>query len=315
VGFYEKGISTVTCRGKNGVVSGFFERVSQVKQRIRVVGVVRDGERVLVLKRSMGRAEIVPHFELPRGKIFFGEQPEEALSRVLHEAAQVVTEKIELVDAITFTDLSGASQLGNLFIVYNARISGDVKRVYGKYTAYKWVKVDEIGSFNLDDATLAVFESMKGGVELEPSFRATASSATVYVDGGSRGNPGPAGVGYYILAPDKVVLKRGGEFIGFDTSRMAEYYALKEGVEQAIELGLTEARFVSDSMMVVGQMNGVLKVKNRDLKLVYNDIKRLLKGLKAYSFIHVNREDNVEADAEANRAIDEYVRKGGRGSR
>jgi ribonuclease HI/ADP-ribose pyrophosphatase YjhB (NUDIX family) len=251
----------------------------------------------------------MPHFELPRGKIFFGEQPEEAISRVLHEAVGVLSEKIELTDAITFTDLGGASQLSNLFIVYDVKISDEVKRAFGRYAAYKWVKMDEIRGFNLDDATLAVFESMRGGGEAEPSFRATASSATVYVDGGSRGNPGPAGVGYYILAPDKAVLKRGGEFIGFNTSRAAEYYALKEGVEQAIELGLTEVRFVSDNMMVVGQMNGVLRVKNRDLRLIYNDIRRLLKELKAYSFIHVNRDDNKEADAEVNKVIDEHMRR------
>ena len=280
-----------------------------MKQRIRVVGVVRNGERVLVLKRSVGRAEVLPHFELPRGKIFFGEQPEEAVSRVLHDAIEADSEKIELVDAIAFTDLSGASQLNNLFIIYNIQISEDVKQTFGRYTAYKWVKVDEIGGMNIDDATLAVFENMRSGGEIEPSFRTTASSATIYVDGGSRGNPGPAGVGYYILAPDKTVLRRGGEFIGFNTSRVAEYYALKEGIEQAIELGLTEVRFVSDSMMVVGQMNGVLKVKNRDLRVIYNDIKRLLKELRAYSFIHVNREDNTQADAEVNKVIDEHMRR------
>ena len=133
------------------------------------------------------------------------------------------------------------------------------------------------------------------------------NGATVYVDGGSRGNPGPAGIGYYIVGENGEVLKRGGEFIGFATSRVAEYYALKEGIEQAIELGLKSVKFVGDNLMMINQMNGIYKIKNRDLLPIYADIRKLLaENFEAISFVHVKRELNREADIEVNRAIDRH---------
>jgi ribonuclease HI/ADP-ribose pyrophosphatase YjhB (NUDIX family) len=289
-----------------------------MKQRIRVVGEIWRGGEVLLLKRAMGRAEEMAHYELPTGKINFGEQPEEAMARVVWENVGVRPSGVRLVDVITFTDLRGASEEGNLYIVYRVGIESDDVKITtsGRYTAYKWVRDGEVGRMNLDEASLSVLEivgeprRVAGGGEGTDriSYRQTANAATVYVDGGSRGNPGPAGIGYYILAPDGTVLKKGGEFIGFSTSRVAEYYALKEGVEQARELGLKSVKFVSDNLMVVNQMNGIYKVKNKDLVAIYRDILRMLGGFENYAFVHVLREQNVQADAEANRAIDEYGR-------
>ena len=76
-------------------------------------------------------------------------------------------------------------------------------------------------------------------------------------------------MGYYIVDEDGNILRTGGEFIGFSSSRLAEYYGLKEGIQQAIDLGLKRVKFVSDSLMLVNQMNGVYKVKNRDLMTVH----------------------------------------------
>jgi ribonuclease HI len=87
---------------------------------------------------------------------------------------------------------------------------------------------------------------------------------------------------------------------------VAEYYALKEGCEQAIELGLKSVRFVSDNLMMVNQMNGVYKVKNNDLLPMYRDIQKLLENFDACAFVHVNRELNKEADEEVNLAIDRH---------
>ena len=88
---------------------------------------------------------------------------------------------------------------------------------------------------------------------------------------------------------------------------MAEYYALKEGIEQAIGLGLKKVNFRSDSLMLVNQMNGVYPVKNKDLIQVHSDVLQLLGGLDSYSFAHVPREQNREADAEANKAMDAHT--------
>ena len=134
--------------------------------------------------------------------------------------------------------------------------------------------------------------------------------ATIYTDGGSRGNPGPSGIGYYIVGADGREIKRGGEFLGMSNSRLAEYYGLKEGLEQAIELGLKRVNFMSDSLMMVNQLNGVYQVKNLDLMQVYSDVLGLLSKLDSYSFTHVPREQNKEADAEVNRVIDENTTRG-----
>ena len=130
----------------------------------------------------------------------------------------------------------------------------------------------------------------------------------VYVDGASRGNPGASGIGYCILDQDGHLLKRGGEFIGFATSRVAEYFALKEGIEQAQELGLKKACFVSDSLMVINQMKGIFKAKNKDILQIRDDINRMLQGFDEVAFWHVSRSINSVADKEANLAIDRELK-------
>ena len=89
---------------------------------------------------------------------------------------------------------------------------------------------------------------------------------------------------------------------------MAEYYGLKEGLEQALELGLKKVNFRSDCLMMVNQLNGVYPVKNKDLLQVHDDVLKLIAKLDAFSIMHVPREQNRVADAEANRAMDEHAR-------
>ncbi len=139
--------------------------------------------------------------------------------------------------------------------------------------------------------------------------RGAANGATVYVDGGSRGNPGPAAIGYYIIGQDGRVIKRGGEFIGFATSRVAEYYAMKEGMEQAIELGLKRVRFVGDNLMMINQLKGIYQVKSLDLLPIYNDVQNLLKNFDAVAFSHVKRSQNMEADREAGKALEGHFNR------
>ena len=221
---------------------------------------------------------------------------------------------------MTFTGLFDSSEQGNLYIVYEVMLQNDdVKMSSERYTSYKWVKMDETGLMPLDEASMMVLQitATKTGALASRIIRAeqeqvlpASDFATIYTDGGSRGNPGPSGLGYYIIGPDGKEIKRGGEFLGFSSSRLAEYYGLKEGLEQAIELGFKRVHFKSDCLMMVNQMNGVYKVKNPDLFQVHNDVLKLLDKLEAYSFTHVPRELNTEADAEVNRVIDQNVRRG-----
>lgn len=293
-----------------------------MKQRIRVTAICKKDGDILLLKRAGGRmdgAEI--DFELPTGKIIFGEQPEEAMARVLYENTGVQTASMQLMDVVTFTNLVGSSQLGSLYIVYEVKLGEDstIKMTSERYSSYKWTPLTDTTNLPLDEATMMVLQiTSTKGVEVKPKLRQIggeqvapeSEAATVYTDGASRGNPGPSGIGYYIVGTDGREIKRGGEFLGMSNSRLAEYYGLKEGIEQAIELGLKRVSFISDNLMMVNQMNGVYKVKNQDLMQVYMDVLELLKKLDSYSFTHVPRSQNIEADAEANKVIDEALARG-----
>ncbi|MBR1801999.1 reverse transcriptase-like protein [Candidatus Saccharibacteria bacterium] len=294
-----------------------------MKQRIRVVGIVHKGDDILLLKRPRGRVEAEMIWELPTAKISFGEQPEEAMARAIDEELGVNVESLVLKDVITFVALSASSRLYNLYIIYEITLSSDAKiTLSDRYTQYKFLRygADSISKLKIDDATLSVL-SVELGMgnnrseafdrpittgQTENVYRNVANGVTIYTDGASRGNPGPAGLGYYVIDENGHEIKRGGEFIGFATSRVAEYYALKEGCEQAIELGYKSVRFVSDNLMMINQMNGIYVVKNRDLMPIYNDIQELLKQFEAVAFVHVRREYNKEADEQANLAIDRH---------
>jgi len=286
-----------------------------MRQRIRVIGIVKQGENLLFLKRAQGRSLELTRYELPTGKIIFGEQPEEAMGRVFLENTGAKAEKLKLEDVVTFTYLQGASQVGNLYIVYGVAIDESIKlsMTGERYTAYKWVRASEVEALNTDEASSEVLRILgaTAGENGGADARVVANSAIVYVDGSSRGNPGPSGVGYYIVGPRGEVLKKGGEFLGFSTGRMAEYYAVKEGLEQAIELGLKTVRVVSDSLMVVNQLNGVFKVKNVDLVGVNADVRRLLDRFDGWTIEHTARANNVNADREASRVIDAWVGRSG----
>ncbi len=286
-----------------------------MKQRIRVVGIVKTDDGLLLLKKIKGRSEEVPSWEIPTGKIRFGEQPEEAITRTIYDYLGVDVTEVKLLDAITFVGIAGTSQLGNLFIVYKVKLASGRLNPTEIYSAFKYLKNEELPTVRLSDATISVLEVLGGKVigpdariprissVSEISARSAMNGATVYVDGGSKGNPGPAAIGYYIVGEDGKEIKRGGEFIGFATSRVAEYYAMKEGLEQAIELGLKKVRFVGDNLMIINQLKGIYQVKSMDLMPIYQSIQNLLPEFEAVAFMHVKREQNQQADAEANRAL------------
>ena len=281
-----------------------------MKQRIRVVGIIKNEEGVLVFKRNRGRSESPVFWELPTGKIKFGEQPEEAMARSLTEYTGLVASSVKLKDVITFLAPEGSSQLSNLYIIYELSIAGEEKpSPRERYTAYKYVKDFANSNIHLNETSIAVTEIVE-----EKTFsnrvnaRDTANSITINVDGASRGNPGPSGIGYVIHDSKGAIIEQGGEFIGFATSRMAEYYAMRKGIDRATELGYKTVKFISDSLMVVNQLSGIFSVKNQDIMPIYQDIQAKLSDFDAVSFTHVPRSQNALADHEANAAIDNILR-------
>lgn len=126
----------------------------------------------------------------------------------------------------------------------------------------------------------------------------------LYADGGSRGNPGPSASGFVIYDMHETIIYRKGIYIGVTTNNQAEYLALKYGLEQAEKLGARIVHVRLDSLLVVNQMIGKFKVRNRDLWPIYDDIKQRVARFKKVNFMHVPRELNKEADAAVNEALD-----------
>lgn len=282
-----------------------------MKQRIRTVAIIKNEDGVLILKRNRGRSDAPVFWELPTGKIKFGEQPEEAMARSLTEYTGLVAKSIKIRDVITFLAAEGSSQLSNLYIVYEVEVAGGAKpEPVDRYTAYKYVKDFASSNVHLNEASATVLEIVSGKVaSSHVSPRDTANSVTINVDGASRGNPGPSGIGYCIHSSEGQIIEQGGEFIGFATSRVAEYMAMRKGIDRALELGYKSARFISDSLMVVNQLNGVFTIKNQDIIPIYNDILKTIENFDAVSFTHVPRSENYIADHEANAAIDKILKK------
>ena len=129
--------------------------------------------------------------------------------------------------------------------------------------------------------------------------------ARLYTDGGARGNPGPAAFAYVLEAEDGTVLAAHGEAIGVATNNVAEYRALVEGLRKASELQLTDVEVVSDSELLVRQMQGDYKVKNAALRELWLDANELADTLDTVRYTAVRREHNELADRLVNEALDE----------
>ena len=127
----------------------------------------------------------------------------------------------------------------------------------------------------------------------------------VYADGGSRGNPGPSACGFIVMDQDETVLIDKGVYLGITTNNQAEYQGLKFALEEARKMGAREVIVRLDSLLVVNQMKGIFKVKNRDLWPIHDALKELVKSFDKVSFTHVPRELNRLADAAVNRVLDE----------
>jgi ribonuclease HI len=128
--------------------------------------------------------------------------------------------------------------------------------------------------------------------------------AKLFTDGGSRGNPGPAAFAYVLEAEDGTVLDARGEAIGVATNNVAEYAALVAGLERAVEAGVDELEVVSDSELLVKQMRGEYRVKNRALQDLFLDASQHARKIHRVTYTAVRREHNELADSLVNEALD-----------
>ena len=126
----------------------------------------------------------------------------------------------------------------------------------------------------------------------------------IHVDGGSRGNPGPAAGAAIVSSPDGELLDQAAELLGVATNNVAEYRGLLLGLERARELGATEVELINDSELVARQLTGAYKVKHPDMRPLHSQAVAALGAFERWSIRSVPREQNAQADALVNAALD-----------
>jgi ribonuclease HI len=131
------------------------------------------------------------------------------------------------------------------------------------------------------------------------------------VDGGSRGNPGPAAYGVVVRDPRGEIVARLKKYIGKNTNNVAEYFGLIAALDYAQNHGIRALRIESDSELMVKQMRGQYKVKSEELKPLFERAKKMSQAFESFRISHVYREQNKEADALVNQALDETSGPGG----
>jgi ribonuclease HI len=141
-------------------------------------------------------------------------------------------------------------------------------------------------------------DSPSGPKSAAPAYRAN-------IDGGSRGNPGPAAYGAVIRDPGGAVLAKLKKYIGRTTNNVAEYYALIAALDYGQSHGIRALRVESDSELLVKQMRGQYKVKSAELRPLFERARKMSQALEFFRIDHVYRERNAEADAVVNEALDE----------
>ncbi len=139
--------------------------------------------------------------------------------------------------------------------------------------------------------------------------RPAAESAVLYCDGASRGNPGPASIGFVIESPDGIELAARGEQIEKTTNNVAEYTALLKGLREAIKMGVRDIEIRTDSQLMARQLNGQYKVKSIALKPLFKETTELLGRFDKWTVKHIERQYNTKADKLASSCFKRKKRK------
>ena len=290
-----------------------------MKQRLSVRAVIIEDGKALLLKRGNGRPSILGKYELPGGKLAYGEQPEDALRRYLHNDAGLHIQSSKLFDAVTYIDYDDREiQYGVMVYLVTLSAQRHPMKLSGNYSKYKWQSVSNIQQDELTDLTQLLLgiihqeeitDKTLPKTQLNDVKKTSTNTLIVYSDGGSRGNPGPSAAGFVLLNSTNEVIAQGGEYLGITTNNQAEYHGVRLGLEKALELGYKNIDFRVDSMLVVNQMKGLYKIKNRELWPINERIRALMEEFDRVTFTHVNRQFNQLADGMVNKTLDEHARE------
>lgn len=287
-----------------------------MNQRTAVRAIIRKDEKTLLLRRANGRATILGKFELPGGKLDYGEQPEDALARHLKDEAGLIIQTAQLFDVLTYVDHDDRDTQ-YVFILYLVSLGagGSSIELSQNYDKYIWKKMSDIHQEELTESAkllLGISQQQIQSVKKEELISKDVVTTTdvshliVYSDGGSRGNPGPSAAGFVVMNSQEVVIHQGGMYLGITTNNQAEYHGVRLGLEKALEMGAKTVDFRVDSLLVVNQLNGIYQIKNRELWPINERIVALLPQFKKVSFTHVRREFNQLADGMVNKILNAH---------
>jgi len=288
-----------------------------MNQRIAVRAIIKNSDdKILLVRRATGRESILGLYELPGGRLTYGEQPEDTLRRYLHDDVGLHMRRAVLFDVVSYIDRDDRN-IQYAVITYKIELAeGHHELTLGEnYDQFIWQSLNDIQQSVITDLSQLLLgiihqseitdESNQSTVQIDEKI-ATNSEAIIYTDGGSRGNPGPSASGFVIMDGGQQILAQGGEYLGITTNNQAEYHGVLMGLEKAGELGLKRVDFRLDSMLVVNQMNGIYAIKNRELWPINERIRDLVKNFERVTFRHVPRELNQLADSQVNKTLDAH---------
>lgn len=289
-----------------------------MKQLISVRAIIRNNSKTLLLKRATGRESILGKFELPGGKLAYGEQPEDALARYLKDDVNLAIQSSQLYDVVTYIDHDDRD-IQYTFILYLVSVQNSSEKITlsSHYSEFAWKSLAGIDQELLTESAkllLGISQQevkitdegaiINSGVDKNATY--DTHEVIIYSDGGSRGNPGPSASGFVVMTTRQEVLHQGGMYLGITTNNQAEYHGVRLGLEKALAIGARVVEFRVDSLLVANQLNGVYTVKNRDLWPIHERIKDLIAQFEKVTFHHVRREFNQLADGMVNKILNAH---------
>ncbi len=287
-----------------------------MKQRVVVQAVIRQEDKVLLLRRVAGRPELVGSYELPGGRLDAHEQPDDAVKRYIKASVGLDVQQLRLNDVLAMENEDDGN-IQHLLILYSidASLASGKIQLGHSYDDYVWQELSLTQQLRLRDSTSLMLKLLQRTIDVpstddkvkkQQSIKDDDLHVIIYSDGGSRGNPGPSAAAFVIENDDQVVIDEGGEYIGITTNNQAEYHGVQLGLERARVLGVRTIDFRTDSLMVVNQMKGVYMIKNRDLWPINERIIELVSYFDGVTFTHIDRELNVRADTLVNEVLDQH---------
>jgi len=277
-----------------------------LKQTVFVTILIHNAkQQVLVMKRASNDNYLPGYVELPSGRVNPEERLEQAVERKL-------TKELGLKNSHPnyFSSISRRNKQGSyLRVVFELSFDQNSKiNLDHSHDDYQWIGANRLTENKMLADTKTIIQQYMGERKVL-SDEEKITTITVNSDGGSRGNPGPSASGYIIYNSFKEILESGGSYIGITSNNIAEYTGVLLGLKAAKKYaGVNDTiLFNSDSLMVVNQMNGLYKIKNRELWPLNQEIREYLTSFKQVRFNHVPREDNKEADAKVNEILDAHT--------